>query len=64
MTVHDDGDEARVDQLHAFGDLRRRQFVGFGVDDLDREPLLRPNVAIRPAQTGFSTAVSRVPSDW
>jgi len=29
-----------------------------------QNPLLRTNVAMSPAHTGFSTAVSRAPSDW
>ena len=34
MTVHDDRDEPRVDRVHAFGDLHRRQLVGLRIDDL------------------------------
>ena len=48
MTVHDDHNEARVDRVHSFGDLRRRQLVGFRVHDLDLVPLLTDERGNKP----------------
>ena len=41
MTVDDDGDEDRRQGVDAIRGLLGRQLVGLGIDNLDREPLVR-----------------------
>lgn len=64
MAVDDHGGQGRGEILHSLGDLGGDEFLGLCVDDFNRQSLRRQKVAIRPAQTGFSTAVRRLPSDW
>ena len=66
MAVDDDRGEPRVaGRRRASAICVGRELLGFGVDDLDRVALAAgTKVAIRPAQTGFSTAASSSPSDW
>ena len=65
MTVNHDRNNDGREGLDAIRRPLGRQLIRLCIDNFDGEPTWgRTKVAMRPAHTGFSTAVSRLPKDW
>ena len=64
VTIDDDGGEHRRQDFTRSATCSGVSSSASASTISTEKPFARANVAMRPAQTGFSTAVSRFPRDW